>query len=50
VAQTLVGNAVMPLLEGALRQGVRELHIVTESGPDGTIRFTVTGVLAPAKG
>jgi len=48
IAQALVGNAVMPLLEGALRQGVRELHIATEEGPDGTIRFTLTGVLRPA--
>lgn len=47
IAQTLVGNAVMPLLEGALRHGVQELHIATENGPDGTIRFTVTGVLRP---
>jgi len=49
IAQTLVGNAIMPLLEGALRQGVRELHIVTENGPEGTIRFTVTGVLDPRR-
>ncbi|GGZ06963.1 GAF domain-containing protein [Pseudoduganella plicata] len=50
VSQALVGSAVLPLLEGALRQGVRELHIATESGPDGTIRFTVTGVLAHGRG
>ena len=46
-AATLVNQAVAPLVENALRQGIRELHVTTEPQADGTIRFTVTGTFKP---
>ncbi|CAN7379488.1 GAF domain-containing protein [Pseudoduganella sp. LjRoot289] len=49
VEQTLVASAVGPLLMSAAQQGIRELHVTTTPGPDGEIRFQVTGVLRPPK-
>ncbi|TWI69409.1 GAF domain-containing protein [Pseudoduganella lurida] len=45
--ETRVAAAVLPLVERAVQGGLRELHVRTEPGPDGSLRFTVTGVLGP---
>lgn len=45
VEQTLVANAISPLLLAAAQHGISELHITTTPGPDGEIRFQATGVL-----
>jgi hypothetical protein len=48
VEQTLIANAVNPLLLAATQHGISELHITTTPGPDGAIRFQVSGVLRKA--
>lgn len=48
VEQALVASAVSPLLLAAAQHGISELHITTTSGPDGEIRFQVSGVLRKA--
>ena len=46
--QALVASAVSPLLLAAAQHGISELHITTAPGPDGEIRFQVSGVLRKA--
>ena len=48
VEQALVANAVSPLLLAVAQHGISELHITTTPGPDGEIRFQVSGVLRKA--
>lgn len=48
VEQALVASAVSPLLLAAAQHGISELHITTTPGPDGEIRFQVSGVLRKA--
>lgn len=48
VEQTLIANAVSPLLLAAAQHGISELHITTTPGADGAIRFQVSGVLRKA--
>jgi type II secretory ATPase GspE/PulE/Tfp pilus assembly ATPase PilB-like protein len=45
VEQTLIANAVSPLLLAAAQHGISELHITTAPGANGEIRFQVNGVL-----
>lgn len=46
VAQTLVSNTVSHVLQAAVREGIRELHVETSPGPEeGTLRFNVTGII-----
>jgi GAF domain-containing protein len=50
VSQTIIANTVSHLVQGALREGITELHIETTPGKDGELRFQVTGVFKlPAK-
>lgn len=48
VEQTLISNVVGPLMLNVAQHGISELHITTTPGPDGEIRFQVTGVLRKA--
>lgn len=48
VEQSLIANAVSPLLLAAAQHGISELHITTTPGADGEIRFQVSGVLRKA--
>lgn len=46
VTQTMIANTVTHLVQGALREGISELHIETTPGKDATeVRFQVTGVI-----
>lgn len=45
VEQTLIGNAIGQLVLSASQQGITELHIETTPGPDGAIRFQVSGTI-----
>jgi hypothetical protein len=46
VSQTIIANTVSHLVQGALREGITELHIETMPGKDATeVRFQVTGVI-----
>ncbi len=47
VDQALLGGAVSQIVQMASASGIAELHITTAPGPDGEIRFTVTGTLRP---
>ena len=46
VEQTLISNTVRHLLQEAVRDGIRELHIETRPGDDPSeLRFQVTGII-----